>query len=1066
MKSRTSGYSSDTEQNKQKDDLSVLRKPIHTALSGFLEAKKAYENGTDEIRRLLARECDVIYECNTCRNIFRSLTNFISHKRVYCRNFTSNFNGGGSFNTNNQNGFIDQDVSTIIQAEQEFVNRKSNAPSTSTSSKDNQNNGNRDLCSIIDRLLKREQNNRLMKLTDFYDQVNNKLTQDEILQQKHVLQLDRVPNSEVAVYQTVKKDESDNIKIEVDEVHEMHNNKTKTVIGSDGKAIPHNISSIKDIKKEPIDEESPMTLKPNHNQQCEESKEICCEVCKLTFATEKTLKLHIQTKHISSTYVFQCPSCSLTFLQPGAVIRHLSNDHKKSTRKIRMMREAIYKRRVRIDEVQTKGPSRELARLQTDKERRDAENKAWLDNIERIDNSPMCTYCGKTFERKAVLNTHLNNCQMKNKMSNLVSEKSSTATLLNRDSPPFQIKNKFSNLVGEKPSATSRVSPILVNSVSNGIPPKLSIKQLVVEDSKLNSNSNSVDSFDLEQKYDINGDSKDSIDMIEIKEEPCGGTGQNRRKRRKPPKVLTRNDDVDSDTLNEMFANLGKNTDELSLKTVCLDNLTRAAENEEKPIENTHIKKIDKNPTEVTAATAVVVKTEPKQRVNPNMKTLPCFCKICHKRFDALSNLRRHISMFHYRSRKFGCKLCDYRAFRKYDVVNHLGSSHSISGDKETTLEFVRVFEEKYFKDGVEEDIVVITDTENVPKENKPEEKRQRRSRGSAKIIATTSRQAVALRAPSEPKMTRSSSQLSLSSTDDSIPNKRPIRNRVKPVNKDFVYDLSNLLKKDMIFAERESMRSLKRRNTNSVVNDDSTQETQFSSPSVTPSPPVIIDSQQKTFEYVLTKDLIQGAAQKLAQRMVCQGMAALATLPEIPTQRPLMRSRLLSVFRSCGSVPIIETSDLEEAQYKASLSEDSFIDNFSKRRKIDFNFKPRLSLPDSPINSLLMKVDMNFNGKKMQIKSLANDKHNDSGYCDDSEKKHDSLTCPTEKEFTKFAAKQLIDPEKKVHVLPYVDPVPSIPNFSSPPPTPTKRITLFQRLNENKAKRLQESLLRSALEN
>lgn len=52
MKGRSSGYSSDTEQNKQKDDQSLLRKPIHSALSGFLEAKKAYENGTDEVSTL------------------------------------------------------------------------------------------------------------------------------------------------------------------------------------------------------------------------------------------------------------------------------------------------------------------------------------------------------------------------------------------------------------------------------------------------------------------------------------------------------------------------------------------------------------------------------------------------------------------------------------------------------------------------------------------------------------------------------------------------------------------------------------------------------------------------------------------------------------------------------------------------------------------------------------------------------------------------------------------------------------------------------------------------------
>lgn len=46
------------------------------------------------------------------------------------------------------------------------------------------------------------------------------------------------------------------------------------------------------------------------------------------FTTEKTLKIHIEKKHIPSTVVHQCPSCQETFLQPAAVLRHLSNVHK------------------------------------------------------------------------------------------------------------------------------------------------------------------------------------------------------------------------------------------------------------------------------------------------------------------------------------------------------------------------------------------------------------------------------------------------------------------------------------------------------------------------------------------------------------------------------------------------------------------------------------------------------------------------------------------------------------------------------------------------------------------
>jgi len=102
------------------DDISLLQRPLRTAHTGFEEARRAYEDGTNEVspdrveyvtqlwpamavapstqlfmftnnfplfpqvRQLLSLECSLIYECKVCRNMFRSLANFISHKRVFC----------------------------------------------------------------------------------------------------------------------------------------------------------------------------------------------------------------------------------------------------------------------------------------------------------------------------------------------------------------------------------------------------------------------------------------------------------------------------------------------------------------------------------------------------------------------------------------------------------------------------------------------------------------------------------------------------------------------------------------------------------------------------------------------------------------------------------------------------------------------------------------------------------------------------------------------------------------------------------------------------------------------
>lgn len=76
-------------------DLSALRKPIDISVSRLSQVSKLLESGSDEVKAILAYECDIVYECRVCRSLFRSLVNFISHKRVYCKekfNITLNKN--------------------------------------------------------------------------------------------------------------------------------------------------------------------------------------------------------------------------------------------------------------------------------------------------------------------------------------------------------------------------------------------------------------------------------------------------------------------------------------------------------------------------------------------------------------------------------------------------------------------------------------------------------------------------------------------------------------------------------------------------------------------------------------------------------------------------------------------------------------------------------------------------------------------------------------------------------------------------------------------------------------
>lgn len=65
-------------------DLSNLRKPIDTSLSDLHQVSDLLEKGTEEVKSVLSYECNVIYECRICHSLFRSIVNFVSHKRKFC----------------------------------------------------------------------------------------------------------------------------------------------------------------------------------------------------------------------------------------------------------------------------------------------------------------------------------------------------------------------------------------------------------------------------------------------------------------------------------------------------------------------------------------------------------------------------------------------------------------------------------------------------------------------------------------------------------------------------------------------------------------------------------------------------------------------------------------------------------------------------------------------------------------------------------------------------------------------------------------------------------------------
>lgn len=1078
-------------------DLSLLRKPILTTVTGFVEAFKAYEAGTEEIRKLLTSECDVLYECRVCRNIFRSLTNFISHKRVYCRKL---FNAAQHFHFQND-GFLDQDIATILQAEQASQNKAKKAHADIL---------NKDLSSIIERLRRKQHKlSTELSMTDYYDKVNHKLTQDDLSRQQHLLQLDRVPTTEAAVFQTVRLGVVDCMRTQVGELENLNNNNNNTVLGPDGKVLEPRSrpqSTLPVIRGPSEQYFKPIELEKDgkvpEDGSSEPSGGHSCLECNLRFDTEKTLKLHTDMKHTPSTYVYTCPSCPRTFMQPGAVIRHLCNDHKKSMRRIKMMRDSILKRRVRADEVVVKGQSREVSRLlqaasTTTSSSQDggssfsagmlehdeaAATRAWMENLEHFDQGPMCSYCGKTFERRAVLSTHMQTCVHKLRQTE------------NGSVPP---------VASSSSSSSSRRS----RTKDESLPPSTVVTKIKLEpvEPPASDDSNSYDVPLSTLQARISQEAKDADkqqqrvveSVVTIKPEELALhddlESSNRRKRKKPM-IMLRNatDDISWET------------DELVEETVVEVSVQPSVPIKQDVFESSEVealkaaKKAPRNRKKKVDENDELHEKESMEKLQLG-EEITCRCL---KKYNDTEKYKRHLKVFHSRQRRFWCAVCEFKGYRKVDTINHLMQEHNYEGDAEdisslinfqpvekakkpatvppappinsepinsiveavsricdtstTDISFVEVTADHVTLDSSATSSVNVTlsSTTSVPTPEPGSLKKRRRPtralRESICIIPVEDSAKKQKPPNNDPP-------------EDSPTSKRPIRNRVKPVDKDFVYDLTHLLHKE------------------EDLDDFPLPELVLDKPSPPAKPksessrvlPVntISPSKRESLRSHVPKPipshLYRGAALKMATRQVELGLATLHRPPELPHERTFIPSQMSPPRRATmiHDWPVVKR-DRKAGAIAKQQSEIQIKRRYMKRVASIANThleelvrEKRKTIPRR--NSVIpMRQKLSAS---IEILNKLNATRTAAGL--DVVQMADiplMVKCPTEAEFRRMIDANLKDfRETMSQANPNGTTVEELSMEAASQEgeavSPKKRITLMQRLQENRTKRMQE---------
>lgn len=942
--------------------------------SGFKEAKHIYDTGDEEVQQLLLKECRLIYECKLCRNMFRSLTQFIGHKREFCRSAVPS--DGDISEGDKYNGF-----SSNVMVTKEICNNKNNRCESVLQTTEEAVQQTRTPC----------ESNALMD-----EKISGNCTNQPVENEK-IKTILHCPQEHCMLNFSNTKE----LELHFSQDH------TKSMV----------FTSFAEHKMDNQKQALSDTVVLARSQRMSTNNCHACEHCEKTFERAEALSthlLHCPVKHniLSKTLAtgtgdniatkrlklqesaqgLICNGKEAPDLIPEIV--HITDSVATDAQNV-----VTVKQEYVVSEGSTTGNTAKKRKLKnrrvvTNKISADIVGQTGLDHISPIKQEPCievtrtyakikselnladggsdtepkkllstCTYCGKSFERRAALSTHLQHCPVK---------------------------------------------------------------------------------FSVIEKHTIYGMSTCS------KRTKLHSTSEKTAKDMRQQNVA---EDPDTDLLNEMFANLGRQTFGVGLQTVTIDHddttasdgTDDAKEGEEENGEMLTPTKLEETrpadqSVELSASMTTTFESSPDAHVEedaekkssrrvrsaPMEKRLLCRCKICYKQFNALSNLRRHISMFHYRAQRFGCTLCDYRAFRRYDIVNHLGNTHAMKGDPEAmSIEFVSEHEVNYSREDVEGDIVVLDEgsenfsalnesTEDVENSIEPRQNLKRLKRN--KTISISSGLSVALNKLTRQKVKRSQSQHETCG-GAKTPARRPIRNRIKPENKDFVYDLSSLVKKENTDVPNDITRSLRRRNTMHVG----------------PMEPAA-NCLESLLGPATGWEHIRGAAQRLAASAINSGAAASDTQPELPTERPQMRQRLISTHRADNhAVPVIEASELEAARLHSTLLEDTFLDKVAKSSPTSFKIKPLLSLHTSTLNRLLEKVDSSLH------QSATNGKSSPSS----------ETTCSDENVISSM----------------HISPPPSIPRANAPPPTPRKRISMLDRLRDDTF-RYRDSLLRSALEN
>ena len=465
-------------------DHSLTREPINLGIKNVRQILTCIKESTLEVKDLILNECNIIYECKICTNLFRSLANFIAHKRIYCKKhfceqmvlFDSThfqFNEEDDDNcVDNEAEEEDMNVETHVnetdpsecqrrvsetqnasegQAHDPNEASTSSVPDIVSPNPSSTNSSTENINPVEDRPVISPKRKFIEDCIKKSDDEKIKLEETEHLEM-HLTKIKTNPN---AVFQNIQFSADDALNSE-----QLTNkvNKKDYILNLFKEAKSLGLEQSHALKRQRIEDILPSinTTNDSNDNKDDIDNQLRCNICDSSFTSSKTLKVHTKTIHSSNRIVYPCPLCSLAFKQLSNATRHLIQIHKRSKTQANNLKEVLKRRAYSTNSSENSSEVEDGSDEETEPKgfpqmniRKPCENRTKGNSrsshsgCERQSSRTIytCVYnCGNTFDWAPAKKSHEKSCRKRQEMDSqeddMASQQingSSHLTILSRD---------------------------------------------------------------------------------------------------------------------------------------------------------------------------------------------------------------------------------------------------------------------------------------------------------------------------------------------------------------------------------------------------------------------------------------------------------------------------------------------------------------------------------------------------------------------------------------------------------------------------------------------------------